>query len=200
VERVRRTKLWRTGVVSLVVILGCATAQEIVALRQVQFHLNGVTDPRVAGIPIESVHSYADLRPADLARLGVSIAAGDVPLQLTLQVEGRNPETNTVTAKLVALDWSYLVDDRELVTGSLSEPYSFPPGKARDVPVLVRLNLVQAFGTRRRDLIDAALALAGKNASSHRVTLRLAPTVDTPLGPIRYPVPITLEISAPEAR
>ena len=62
------------------------------------------------------------------------------------------------------------------------------------------LNLMQAFGSRRRDLVDAALALAGKNAGSHRVTLRLAPTVDTALGPIRYPVPITLLISAPESR
>jgi len=64
----------------------------------------------------------------------------------------------------------------------------------------VRLNLMQAFGSRRRDLVDAALALAGKNAGSHRVTLRLVPTVDTALGPIRYPVPITLLISAPESR
>ncbi len=72
------------AVLLLVPLLGCATAKEIVALRQVQFHLNGVTDARVAGISLDRVGTYGDLAAADLARLAISIAGGDVPLTLTL--------------------------------------------------------------------------------------------------------------------
>ena len=188
------------GAALAVALLGCAAAKELAAIRQVQFHLNGVTGARLAGIPLESVRSYSDLGPADLARLGLEIAASDVPLELTLEVEGRNPETNTVTAKLVAMDWTCLVDDQEVVSGRLPEPYSFAPGRARLIPLPVRVNLVQVFGKRRQDLIDVALALAGRNTSGHVAALRIVPTVDTALGPIRYPVPLTLTISSPEAR
>jgi hypothetical protein len=184
----------------LAVALGCAAAAQLVALRQVEFHLNGVSGASVAGVALENVRSYSDLGPADLARLGLAIAAHEVPLELTVQIEGRNPETNTVTAKLLAMDWTCLVDDRELVSGQLREPYSFPPGKTRDIPLHVRLDLMQAFGSRRQDLVDVALALTGRNASTHQATLRLTPSVDTALGTIRYPVPITLTISAAGAR
>jgi hypothetical protein len=185
---------------ALVAALGCAAARQLAAVRQVEFHLNGVSGARVAGIALENVRSYSDLEPADLARLGLAIAAHQVPLELTFQIEGRNPETNTVTAKLIAMDWSCLVDDHEVVSGELRDSYSFPPGKARDIPLLVRLDLMQAFGSRRQDLIDVALALAGRNAGSHQATLRLTPSVETALGTIRYPVPIDVAISAPGAR
>ncbi len=188
------------AILALTALLGCAAAKELAAIRQVQFHLNGVSGARLAGIPLESVRSYSDLRPADLARLGLMIAENDVPLELTLEVEGRNPETNTVIAKLTAMDWTCLVDDREVVSGALQEPYSFAPGRARLIPLLVRVNLVQMFGARRQDLIDVALALAGRHSGRHVAALRIVPSVDTALGPIRYRVPVTLTISAPEAR
>lgn len=186
--------------VALALALGCAAAKQLAALRQVEFHLNGVSGARLAGVTLDNIRSYSDLKPADLARLGFAIAAHHVPLELTLQVEGRNPETNTVTAKLVAMEWTCLVDDQEVVSGQLSEPYTFEPGKARDIPVLVSLDLMRTFGSRRQDLIDVALSLAGRNASAHQATLRLTPSVDTALGAIRYPVPVTLTISAPGAR
>ena len=195
----RRARPWLIATLVLAV-LGCAAAKELAAIRQVQFHLNGVSGPSLAGIPLESVRSYSDLRPSDLARLGLAIAANDVPLELTLQVEGRNPETNTVTAKLVAMDWTVLVDDREVVSGNLPEPYSFAPGRARLISLPVRVNLVRVFGERRQDLIDVALALAGRSTGRHAATLRIVPSVNTALGPIRYPVPVTLTISSPGGR
>jgi hypothetical protein len=184
----------------LATVLGCATAREIVALRQVEFHFDRITGARVAGIPLRRVHSYSDLTPIDLGRLGLAIASNDVPLDLTVHLEGRNPESNQVTARLVELDWAYLVDDRETVSGRLSEAYAFPPGEPRDVPLLVTLNLVDLFGDRRRDLVDVALALAGQRRSTHRVTLRLEPTVESRFGRIRYPRPITLDLSNPPSR
>ena len=184
----------------LATVLGCAAAKEMMSLRRVEFQLNGVSGARMAGIPLENVRSYSDLKPADLARLGAAVAMRDVPLEMTVHVEGRNPETNTVTAKLIAMDWACLLDDRDLVSGRLRGPYSFPPGEARDVPLLVRFNLADAGLGRSRDLIDVALAIAGRRASSHSVALQLTPSVDTPLGTIHYPVPITLELASPASR
>jgi hypothetical protein len=186
--------------VLLSVVVGCAAAKEFVALRQVEFRYDRVSDARVAGIALGQVRSPEDVSPLDLARLGIAIASKDVPLDVTVHIEGRNPETNDVTARLVALDWAYLVDGRETVSGRLAEPFAFPPGQPTDVPVLVTFNLVDFFGGDGRALLDIALALGGQRASTHAVTLRLTPTVDTPAGPIRYPAPLTLDLSGPRTR
>ena len=185
---------------ALALACGCAAARELAALQQVEFRFDHVSSPRVAGVPLERIRSYGDLSAAEIARLGMAVAAADVPMELTVHVEGRNPDANTVTARLVAMNWSYLVDDREVVAGRLAEPVSFAPGASQDVPLGVGFNLVSVFDERGRDLLEVALALAGQGTTAHRVTFRIAPTVDTPLGPIRYPVPISFDLSANQSR
>jgi hypothetical protein len=179
---------------------GCATLRDVAALRQVDFRFDRVSDARVAGVSLARIHSYDDLTALELGRLGLAIASKDVPLDIIVHVEGRNPETNRVTARLVAMDWAYLVDDRETLSGRLDRAYSFPPGEPQDVPLTVTFNLVRFFGGDGRDLLETALALSGQRASTKRVTLRLAPTVDTPVGPIRYAVPLVLTAPAAPAR
>lgn len=183
-----------------ILLTGCTATRELMAVRQVQFHLNGVSGASVAGVPLDNVRTASNLSAGDLARVSAAILVGRVPLRATVHVEGRNPETNTVTAKLVAMDWTCVVDDRDLVSGSLDEPYSFAPGRARDIPIPIECDLRQLFGSRRADLVDIALAVAGKSSRSHTVSLRLTPSIDTALGRIRYPAPITLDLATPETR
>jgi len=175
---------------------GCASVKELAALRQVDFRYDRIADPEIAGLPLSSLAAYDQLSIVDVGRLALAIAAKDVPLDLTVHVEGRNPETNKATARLVALDWAYLVDDLEIVSGGLTEETIFPPGVPRDLPLRVRFNLVDAFGTDGKVLFDTALVLAGQRTSSRKATLRLVPTIETALGPIRYPAPITLDLGS----
>ncbi|HEY6221880.1 MAG TPA: hypothetical protein VIX13_05025 [Candidatus Eisenbacteria bacterium] len=181
-------------------IIGCATAKEMIALRQVEFRFDRLSGARVAGIGLDRIHSYSDVTPVDLARLAIAVASKDAPLDLTVHIVGLNPETNTTTARLVAMDWAYLVDDRDIVSGRLTDPYTFVPGQPRDVPILVTFNLAKAFDGDAAALLNTALALAGQRTSEHKVSLRISPTVDTSLGPIRYPTPITIDLVAPAAR
>lgn len=181
-------------------VVGCATAKEIIALRQVEFRFDRLSGARVAGIALDRIHSYEDVTPVDLARLAIAVASKDVPLDLTVHVEGRNPETNSTTARLVAMDWAYLVDDREAVSGRLTESFTFVPGEPRDVPIPVTFNLATIFEGDGQTLLNTALALAGQRTSTHKVALRISPTVETSLGPIRYPTPITIDLSTPAPR
>ena len=179
---------------------GCAAASQLAALRQVEFRFDHIGSPMVAGVPLERIGFYSDLSVAEAAQISMALASGEVPMDLTVHVTGLNPESNSVTARLIAMDWSYLVDDREAVAGRLSDPISFAPGTPQDIPLRVRLDLRKVFDERGRDLIEVALALAGHGSSSHRVTFRIAPTVDTPLGPIQYPSPISFDISSKSGR
>jgi hypothetical protein len=179
---------------------GCAAANQLAALRQVEFRFAGVSSPALAGVPLDRIHSYTDLSAEDIARFGLAVAAADVPMDIVVNVEGQNPKSNTVTARLVAMDWAYFVDDVEAVAGKLEKPVSFPPGEPATIPLRVRFNLMGAFYERGQKLAEIALAMAGRGSTTHRLTLRITPTIDTSLGPIHYPAPLEFDLSASPTR
>lgn len=183
-------------IAALGAVSGCAGLKQTLALRQVDFRYDRISDPAIAGLPLSKLAGYEQLSMVDVGRLALAVAAKDVPLDITVHVMGKNPAENNTTARLVRLDWTYLVDDQEIITGQLAREFTFPPGEPRDMPLGVRFNLIQFFGNDGKVLFDTALVLSGQRTSTKKATLRLAPTIETPLGPIRYPVPITLDLGA----
>jgi len=170
----------------------CSTLQQLVALRRVEFHLDGATDVHLAGVSVSDTESYTDLTLVDAARLANAIAAQEVPLDLRLSLSGENPADNPAEARLVRMAWTLFLDDRETVSGVLTDPVVFPPGTRQPFGVQVSLNLVEFFEGNLHQLVDLALGVAGRGGDGTEVALRVTPTVDTALGPIRYPEPITL--------
>jgi hypothetical protein len=164
----------------------------------VEFHFDRVSDAQVARIRLDRIRSYRDLTATDAARLGLAAFSKDVPFQLIVHVEGKNPQTNQVTARLIALEWTYVVDGRDLLSGTLDRSLQFPPGEPVDVPIAIQFNLVRFFQGDARSLFETALALTGYSTQTHTVSLRLSPTIDTALGPVRYPTPISIQIASPQ--
>lgn len=160
-----------------------------------EFRFDGVSDAEVARVRLDRLRSYRELTTVDVGRLAIAVASNNVPLRFTAHLEGRNPESNEVTARLIALDWTYLVDDREILSGSFERALQFPPGQPVDVPISIQFNMARFFEGDARALLETALALTGHGTQSRDVTLRITPTIDTAVGPIRYPVPINIHIS-----
>jgi len=180
--------------VLLVCVAGfsCATLQQFAALRSVDFALDRVSNVNVAGIDASRVSSYSDLSLMDAARVGVAITRGELPLAFQLHVRAENPSDNAVTARLMRLQWTLLLDDTETISGLLEQELELPPGQPRDIPVNISLDLFEFFERSGPDLFNLALNLMGVGDEPSRVALRALPTVNTALGPISYPQPITI--------
>lgn len=176
----------------LVVVAGCATLQQLAALRQVAFALGGVQNGRLAGVPLVRVAAYRDLTPVDIGRLALAVARKDLPLEFTARVRADNPADNHTTATMVRLAWSLFLDDKETVNGVLDSAVVMPAGQVVEIPLQMRLNLMQFFDGPAESLVNLAAGLAGLSADPTRIKLRAIPTVNTPLGPISYPEPITI--------
>jgi hypothetical protein len=176
----------------LMLVGACATLQQIAALRQVEFALDRISRLRLAGVELDGIRTASDVRPTDIARIAAAVATDNVPLEFLLHVRGQNPESNTVDARLVALDWILLLQDRETIRGGLDRAVVFPPGQAVDVPLSVRLDVADFMAGGARDLLELALSLAGAGGEPKNVALRATPTIETSIGPIRYPRPITI--------
>jgi hypothetical protein len=170
---------------------GCATLQELTALRNVDFSLVGTTGSTLAGVPIASIRTFGELSAVQVARLGTAVARGEMPLETVLQVRAANPEDN-VQARLVGLDWTLFLDDRETIGGVLDQEYVLTPGEPVDVPVSVRLDLLDFVDGQLQEVVGLALAVAGAG-EPQRVRLEATPSIQTRLGPIRYPEPIRIE-------
>lgn len=175
----------------LPVLQGCATLQELVALRQVDFSLARVSGVALAGVEISRIQRFEDLGIADVARLTTALARQEAPLSMVVHVAARNPEGNR-QARVTGLEWQLFLQDRETIAGGLPTSIAIPPGSTADIPLEMHLNLVDFFQGNARDLVNLALALAGQEAPATTLRLQAVPTVETPLGPLRYPEPITI--------
>lgn len=185
----RRTFL--AGLLLATPLAGCATLEEIAALRSVDFAVAGTSDTRLAGIPIDSIRSFEQLGAVQLATLAGAVARGELPIEANLLVRASNPADNA-QARLVRLDWTLFLDEQETVSGVLDRDFVLPPGQPVSVPVHVRLDLLEFFDRQLEQVVNLALALAG-TGNTQRVRLEATPSIQTPLGPIRYPTPIPIE-------
>lgn len=172
-------------------LTSCQTLREVASLKDVQFRIDRATDAQLAGISLREVRSYQDLRGADVARLGAALASGDLPLSFTLHVAAENPSTNSVNARLTQMDWTLLLNEKETIAGTFDEEVVLPPGTPKDVPVAIELDLIDFFDENLRGMVDLATAVGGEGPPTN-VSLRVQPTVQTALGRMRYPTPITV--------
>lgn len=180
------------GATVVLLASGCATLQQLVALRNVEFSLDRVSNVRLAGIDLSGMHSVDDLRLSDAGRLALAVSQKDVPLELQVHLLAENPAENTSDARLVRMDWTLLLQGRETLSGVFAENMVLPVGQPTEVPIAVRLNLVDFFEENAQDLLELALSLSGRGGAPKNLALRASPVIDTPLGPMRYPEPITI--------
>jgi len=173
-------------------LAGCATLRQITALRQVDFSIAGVQDGRLAGVDLRRIAAYSDLSALEVARIAVAFTRRDVPLEFRVLVRADNPADNGTAATMVRLAWTLLLDDRETISGVLDTTVTMPPGQTSYVPVPMRVNLREFFDGPAQSLVELAASVAGLNAHPTRIAVRAVPTINTPIGPITYPNPITI--------
>lgn len=171
---------------------GCQTLREVYNLRFVEFAIDNVTQARLAGVELDRLRSYQDLRPTDLFRIGAAVAEKELPLSFTLNLAAENPSENPTQARLVRMDWKLFLEERETISGVFNEEVVLPAGQVVGIPIRIDLDLMHFFQDDLRDLVELALAVSGKGGQPKNVRLEAVPTINTALGPIRYPRPITI--------
>lgn len=170
---------------------GCQTLREVSQLRNVNFAIDRVADARLAGVDVNAFRNYEDIGARDMLRLSAAIADGELPLQFTLHLDAQNPGANNVDARLTQMDWTLLLEDKETISGVFDREVVLPAGETTGIPIDMDLDLVRFFDDNLRELVNLALAIDGDGEPTN-VKLRARPTIQTALGPIRYPGAITV--------
>ncbi len=188
----KRSFIFLALFVVLPALSGCQTLKEIANLRHVDFSLDRLSGLNLAGVSLQNVRSYRDLSAGDLFKLTTAVARRDLPLRFNLHVAALNPETNSVAARLVRMDWTLFLEDRETISGVVDQEQVLNPGQPVDIPVAIDLELLSFFDKNAQDLVDLVLSLSGEGGAPKNVRLQAIPVIDTVIGPIRYPDPIVI--------
>lgn len=174
----------------LILFAGCAALTQLAPLYPVEFAFDRVSNVRIAGMVPSS--AYSSLSPEDLTRIASAVARRDVPIDLVVHIRATSPTKNTVNARMPQMEWTFFVEDQEVVHGTLAQSFLFEPGKPADIPLPISFDAYDVFGGRSRDLYELGLAIAGVPGHEKEIRVDIRPTIETGIGPILYATPITL--------
>jgi len=174
-------------VVSVLILSSCAQLREMASFAKCEFRLKTIENIRLAGVNVQNVNSINDLSVSDAGRLMTAVALNSFPLQFTLNVDVKNPNSNK--ASLNRLDWILFIDDIRMVEGTTNNRIEIEPnGGITNYPLLFNMNLREVLsGKAGNSLINFGLNLAGAGNTPTRVTLRAKPYVY--VGSVQIPYP-----------
>ncbi len=178
-------------ILSLVVLLSsCDVLKEASSLynfAKCDFRLNTVENIRLAGVNVQKVKKLSDLSLLNAAKLTTAVATNQLPLDLTLNIEVRNP--NTKKAIMNGMEWILIIDDIEMTRGKLNRRIEvMPNNQSAIMPLTLSFDLKKVLtGKSANAMINFGLNLAGAGNKPTRIVLKAKPSIV--IGTMTFPYP-----------
>ncbi len=171
---------------------GCKTLMSYTNILKCDFRMESLRNPVIAGVNVSSIRSLSDLSFIQAGKLTTAYLSGNVPLEFTLNMEGKNP--NTSEARMAQFDWIVKIDDVQIATGTNQSEYVLPANNGTQIiPIRIAVNLLDVINKDSKDsLINFGLNLADAGNKPTRVSLQIRPTVYVSTIPVTYPGYISL--------
>ncbi|MDY0102562.1 MAG: hypothetical protein RBS07_06450 [Lentimicrobium sp.] len=192
----KKTFILSFFVATLVTLSSCdilEQASQVANLTKCEFRLKSVDQMRLAGVNIQQVDQLSDLNFIDAAKITAAATSGNLPLNFTLNVEAKNP--NSAAAGLNRLEWILLIDDIQMVSGVNEQNVQIAAnGGTSVIPLTIGVNLKEALKGKSADAIaNFGLNLAGAGNKPTRITLKAKPSILVNGRSIAYPGYLTVE-------
>ncbi len=155
----------------------CEKITEAFSALSCQFRVKSVSETRISGISIQNKTTVSEISAFDLLLIGSDLTAGKIPFAFNLNLEAKNP--NDKNALLAAFDWILVVNDQELITGTLANPVTLPGGDAvTGITLPVETDLLALVpGGGLEDILNVALAVSGYNSKPGNVKVKIKPNL-----------------------
>jgi hypothetical protein len=172
---------------SILTLTTCKSLRELKNLTKCQFRVATVKDIALAGVSIQTIRRFSDLKLKDAAKVGAALAAGNLPLTMTVNLEAKNP--NKQLAAINRLEWVAMVDEFDLLEGIIGDRVEIQPeGGVATIPLAVTCNLRSVLKTLGKDeLLNFGMGMVDASDRPTRVALKLRPTIMVGKHPLTYP-------------
>ncbi len=176
----------------------CSIYKTMVNISRLQFKLQSVQNFKVLNFSLNNKNSLKDFSPFDLIKLTSSLTKGELPVSFTLNVVAKNPNTGngfgSTDITIKNFPWQLYLNDKKVVEGELNNPITVPGmGEQKTFPLNVKFDILKIFKNKSLDeIINLALTIGGAKGSPSKLKLIAKPVLDTPIGEMSYPKPITI--------
>lgn len=175
---------------TLMIVTSCDLLQQVsqmTTFTKCDFRLESVQQLSLSGVNVQNVKKVSDLGLLDYGKLATAVATQQFPLDFTLNLEARNP--NTAEASMTKVDWILLIDNIEMTRGSLDKQVSVPANNGTTlIPLNMHFDLKQVLSGKSADaIINFGMNLAGTGSKPTRFTLQMKPTLSVSGFPVAYP-------------
>ncbi len=190
----------RIGIVGLLLVMAllgysCKQAQDIKAFTEAQYSLQGVSDIKLNGIDVEEriqtrqgfTHEERDSLLATITSNSLQVSS-TLALHVTLKDAAEEERNLTITK----LRWLLFVDGEEALAGTIDETLVLQEGLNK-LPIETPVGLAEADSQPSYTGLSRLITLLGQRSDIRQhVTLKIKPTIKTPVGDIESPAFITV--------
>ncbi len=194
--RMTKTKfaLW-----SFVLIIGtfvsCSITDQITQAKQLSrcdFVIMGVQEVHLAGIPLNEGMKRNDLNAGQMIQLAAAIFSVNMPLDFDILLKATNP--NDKDAALNKLDYQVLLDDNQLISGSITERIFIPAHDTIIIKIPVNAELFEVLSGKSGDaVVNLGFRLSGQKSNKGIIEIKIKPSIKVGLKDISYPGFISLK-------
>lgn len=178
----------------------CGVYNSLMNLSKLKFKLGSVNNFKVGNITIDNKSKLSDFAALDVLKLTSDVVSGKFPVSFTVNVLAQNPNSasssgaNVSDMTLESFPWTLYINDKETISGNISNPMQVPAIENTTViPLEMNLDLLTFFNEDGlNNLVNLALSLGGKNGSTTKLRIVADPVLGTSIGNLRYPNPITI--------
>lgn len=181
-----KSKIIYASVFLGIFLAGCSALQQMQNFLKCDFRLAQVANIRALGIDMTGKRSFSDFDLLDAGKVIQSLAGNQFMLNFVANIEARNP--NAEPAGMNRMDWILMIDNKEVLNGTLNEPMKVPANSTSTIPLNLSIDLKKIFANQGRDeTLGLAFDLAGKGNDSNRIMLRVKPYINIGGAQIAYP-------------
>lgn len=159
-------------------------------LANCEFALKNVSNVSVAGVNVKNL-TNGNLSATDIVKLVAAYQSKQVPLNLDVNVNVKNP--TTTQAAMTALDWILAIDGSDMANGVSSKNYTIKPSTTTTVPLPVSTDLGKLFSQKGLDALKNFASSFTSEGISSKVGLRVRPSLSVGSTQVPFPNYITLE-------
>jgi len=160
---------------------------EMSTFAKCDFRLHTIENIELANIDIQQYKSYSDLNFLDIAAISLAVTKGALPLEFTLNVQGKNP--NPKTAALNKMEWILFIDDIQIIEGVTDQRAEVPAnGGVSTLPLNINANLLEVLSGESAEAVsNLAFNLAGQGNRPSRIMMKIKPSIMVGNNPVSYP-------------
>lgn len=171
----------------------CKKVQDLKAFTEADYKLVAAENVRLNGLDVMNRSSLSDFKVEEGDSLMNALNSNKLQLSAMLQLQVDMPDPEEVRSMQVEeLDWQLLVDGKETLEGTVSEPMLLQNGLNK-LPVSSSVSLAEVGGFQNYEGLSILTNMLSQHQDvRERITFRIKPTIDTPVGDVELPDFITV--------